>query len=158
MGFWAATDVRPLGMGRWPMPPRAEKRPVPKPPHSVARLQFLLVDEDHNDLNYYRELLEEQGYKVCIADSYEGAARCLEGKSFDFILVGQGTSAFEGRCVVERALSLDQRRPVVVLSRCLDIDCYLEAMQLGAVDYLEKPVSPAEMARVVRTHLRPRSH
>jgi FixJ family two-component response regulator len=60
--------------------------------------------------------------------------------------------------VVERALSLDQRRPVVVLSRCLDMNCYLEAMQLGAVDYLEKPVSPAEMLRVVRTHLRLTSH
>ena len=140
------------------MPPRAKKQPVPEEPQTAARLQFLLVDEDHNDLEYYRALLEEQGYKVCIANSYESAARCLEGKSLDFILVGQGTSAFEGRCVVERALRLDQRQPVVVLSRCLDMDCYLEAMQLGAVDYLEKPVSPAEIVRVVRTHLRPRSH
>ena len=139
------------------MPPETTKQPVPEEPQTAAKLRFLLVDEDHNDREYHRALLEKQGYKVCVSNSYREAARCLEDESFDFILVGQGTSAFEGRCVVERALSLDQRRPVVVLSRCLDIDCYLEAMQLGAVDYLEKPVSPAEMARVVRTHLRPRS-
>jgi two-component system phosphoglycerate transport system response regulator PgtA len=157
MGFWAAVHAGPLGMGRWLMPPETTES-LPEEAQTAARLQFLLVDEDHNDLEYYRALLEKQGYKVCASDSYEVAAHCLEDKPFDFILVGQGTAAFEGRCVLERARSLNQRQPVVVLSRCLDIDCYLEAMQLGAVDYLEKPVSPAEIVRVVRTHLRPTSH
>ena len=137
------------------MPPETTKQPVPEQPQTAAKLRFLLVDEDHNDLEYCRALLEKQGYSVLASDSYEGAARRLEDESFDFILVGQGTSAFEGRCVLEQALDLDRRRPVIVLTRCLDMDCYLEAMQLGAADYLEKPVSPAEMARVVSTHGRP---
>jgi DNA-binding response OmpR family regulator len=137
------------------MPPETTKQPVPEQPHSAAKLRFLLVDEDRNDLTHYRALLEEQGNIVFASDSYEGAARSLEDEPFDFILVGQGTSAFEGRLVVERALRLEQRRPVVILSRCLDMDCYLEAMQLGAADYLEKPVDPAELARVISTHWRP---
>jgi DNA-binding response OmpR family regulator len=33
------------------------------------------------------------------------------------------------------------------------MSCYTDAMQIGAVDYLEEPVSPPELARVVRTHL-----
>ena len=137
------------------MPPEATKQPVPEQPRLVAKRQILLVDEDHDDLEYYRALLEDQGHSVGASASYEDAVRRLENESFDLILVGQGTSAFEGRLVVERALSLDRWRPVVILSRCLDIDCYLAAMQLGAVDYLEKPVSPAELARVVSTHGRP---
>ena len=137
------------------MPPETTKQPVPEQPQTAAKLQFLLVDEDHDDLEYYRALLEEQGYRVYVSDSYESATRSLEDAPFDFILVGQGSSAFEGRCVVERALSLEQRRPVIILSRCLDMDCYLEAMQLGAADYLEKPVNPAELARVIITHRRP---
>jgi len=139
------------------MPPETTKQPVPKQPQTAAKLRFLLVDEDHNDLEYYRALLEKQGYIACVSDSYESAVRSLEHESFDFILVGQGTSAFEGRCVLEQALDLDRRRPVVVLSRCLDMNCYLEAMQLGAADYLEGPVTPAEMVRVVSTHRRPKA-
>jgi DNA-binding NtrC family response regulator len=139
------------------MPPETTKQPVLKEPQTADKLRFLLVDEDHNDLEYYRTLLEKQGYIACVADSYESAVRSLEDESFDFILVGQGTSAFEGRCVVEQALDLDRRRPVIVLTRCLDMDCYLEAMQLGAADYLEKPVSPSEMARVVSTHMQPKA-
>jgi response regulator RpfG family c-di-GMP phosphodiesterase len=135
------------------MPPETTKQPVPEQPQTAANLRFLLVDEDRNDLMHYRTLLEKQGYRVCASDSYEGAVRCLEDESFDCILVGQGTCAFEGRCVVKQALDLDRRRPVVVLSSCVDMNCYLEAMQLGAADYLEKPISPVEMDRVVTTHV-----
>ena len=137
------------------MPPETTKQPVPKQPQTAAKLRFLLVDEDHNDLEYHRALLEKQGYIARVLDSYESAVRSLEHESFDFILVGQGTSAFEGRCVLEQALDLDRWRPVVVLSRCLDMNCYLEAMQLGAADYLEKPISPTEMAQVVTTLVHP---
>jgi DNA-binding response OmpR family regulator len=45
--------------------------------------------------------------------------------------------------------------PVVVLTRCLEMSCYLEAMQLGAVDYLEKPLPPAEFERLVTAHCQP---
>jgi len=42
--------------------------------------------------------------------------------------------------------------PVVVMARCLDMTCYLEAMQLGAADYLAEPVTFSEMERVLRNH------
>lgn len=69
------------------------------------------------------------------------------------MVVSQGSQAFEGRTVLERAMQLDRRRPVLVLTRCMSMQCYLEAMQLGAVDYIEKPVPPAELLRFVRTHV-----
>jgi FixJ family two-component response regulator len=54
--------------------------------------------------------------------------------------------------VVERAIAMDRRLPVVVVARALDMTCYLEAMQLGAVDYLEEPVTVSEMGRVLGNH------
>ncbi len=59
----------------------------------------------------------------------------LESRAFEFIIVGQGSRFFEGRCVVERASKINLRLPVVVIARQLKMECYLEAMQLGAVDY-----------------------
>jgi DNA-binding NtrC family response regulator len=53
-------------------------------------------------------------------------------------------------------LARNRRTPVVVLTRCLEMNCYLEAMQLGAADYLEKPVAPAEFERLVTTYFEPR--
>jgi FixJ family two-component response regulator len=67
-------------------------------------------------------------------------------------MVSQGSRSFEGRCVVERAIEIDRRLPVLVVARCLDMGCYSDAMQLGAVDYLAEPVSVSEVGRVLGNH------
>lgn len=116
----------------------------------------MLVDEDAGDLRHYAAILEEQGYEVRKCPSYAEGEHCLQSECFDFIVVNQGTRAFEARSLVERVLMIDRRTPVLILTRCVDMNCYLEAMQMGAVDYLEKPLTPAELLRVVQTHLRSR--
>jgi DNA-binding NtrC family response regulator len=116
----------------------------------------LLVDADPKSLGYLRSVLQAAGYNVQACNSFLEGARCLDGKNFDLIIVSQGTRNFEGRSVLERAMEIDRQMPVVVTARCIDMDCYLEAMQLGAVDYLEEPVAVTELVRVVGNHLRPR--
>jgi DNA-binding NtrC family response regulator len=120
---------------------REPKRPVEG--------KILLVDEDAGDLKFYRSVLEGQGFEVSSCTSYEAGVQCLEQETFDFVLVSQGSPAFEGRTVLERALQVDRRRAVLVVARCVHMPCYLEAMQIGAVDYLEKPVPPLALLRFV---------
>ncbi len=59
--------------------------------------------------------------------------------------------------MLQRAIEIDRRTPILVVTRCLDINCYLEAMQLGALDYLERPLAASEITRLVETHSRPRT-
>ncbi len=117
--------------------------------------KFLLVDHDANDLEYYCQILRNEGYEVTTCTCYVEAARLLEREVFDFIVTSQGTRALEGLCVLSLALEIDRNTPVLVLARSTDMDFCLEAMQLGAVDWLEKPVPPAQLLWVVRNHLRP---
>jgi DNA-binding response OmpR family regulator len=120
---------------------------------ATHRAKLLLVDEEAGDLKTLRLALEGQGFQVLPCPTYDAGVECLGKEAFDFVVVSQGTQAFEGRRVVNRALELDRRCPVLVVTRCLDMACYLEAMQMGAIDYLEKPISPAEILRLVRAHL-----
>ena len=115
--------------------------------------KVLLVDEEAGDLRTLRLILEGQGFEVLTCTTFEGGVQCLETDLFDFVVVGQGTLAFEGRRVLDRAIQLDRHRPVLVVTRCIDMHCYLEAMQMGAIDYLEKPVPPADLLRFVRAHV-----
>jgi DNA-binding NtrC family response regulator len=110
------------------------------------------VVEEPEALHYYCHILEGSGYQVRACQSYAEGVCCLESEVFDFVMVSQGSRHFEGRCVLERAIEIDRRLPVVVVARALDVPCYLEAMHLGAVDYLEEPVTVAEMGRVLRNH------
>src|SRR5271169_6085238 len=119
------------------------------------RGKALVVDDDREDLRSYAEVLGRMGFEVKTFTDFHLAARCLEGESVDFVFVNQGSPAFEARSVVQQALARDRHTPVIVLAPRLDLGCYLEAMQLGAADYLEKPLAPAELEHLVTTHCRP---
>ena len=125
-------------------------------PSSALRGYALLVDEDAKDLKHFTTLLRLLGYSVQAFMNYREAERCLEHEHFDFVIVSQISPAFETRRLVEFALARDRDTPVVVLSRFLQMRCYLEAMRLGAVDYLEKPLTISEFERVVTTHCKAR--
>jgi DNA-binding NtrC family response regulator len=118
----------------------------------IGRTRILLVDEEPGDLRILRLVLEGHGLDVTTCTTYEAGVRNLETRRFDFIVVSQGSRAFEGRQVLDRVAQLDCHLPVLVVTRCLDMPRYLEAMQMGAIDYMEKPVPAAELLRFVRTH------
>ena len=115
--------------------------------------RVLIIDEDAGDLRNLRLILEGQGFQVSACATYEAGLRCLEAEPCDFVVVSQGSQSFEGRAVLDRAQQLDRRRPVLVVTRCINMPCYLEAMQMGAIDYLEKPIPPADLLRFVRAHV-----
>jgi putative two-component system response regulator len=119
---------------------------------SARPTKILLVDEEAGDLGSLCQALEGQGLQVFTCATYKTGIECLETEPFDLVVVSQGTPAFEGRGVLDRAQQQDRHRPVLVLTRCIDMRCYLEAMQMGASDYLEKPVSPMDLLQFVRTH------
>jgi two-component system KDP operon response regulator KdpE len=106
---------------------------------STRSIKVLVVDDEVGDLRILRLTLESQGYEVFTCTTYEAGIQCLEAEAFDFVVVSQGSQAFEGRSVLDHAMQMDRHRPVLVLTRCIDMHCYLEAMQMGAIDYLEKP-------------------
>jgi two-component system C4-dicarboxylate transport response regulator DctD len=117
----------------------------------------LVVDEDLDDLLYYSAVLQHHGYEVRSVPSYLDGAACLEHEDFDLIIVSQGSSNFEGRRVLARAIEKDRQTPVLVFTRSVDMSCYLEAIQSGALDYVQKPLPPSEIgelvARYLQTHL-----
>lgn len=130
--------------------------PVPKrlgAAHERPSLRILLVDEDPSDIRYYFGVLRALGHDVVVSASYPEALTLLEKENFDMAIVAQGSPAFEGRSVVAKALEINPDLPVLVVARTLDIDCYLEAMEMGAVDYLERCAAPLDFMRSVDTHL-----
>jgi two-component system sensor histidine kinase/response regulator len=124
-------------------------------PESTPRPKILIVDDNLDDLRWCRAILEHEGYDVDACNSYEeGAARASTGR-YDFVLVDQGGPNFAGQEVVKQATEMNRHTPVLVVTRCLEMSAYLEAMQLGALDYLEMPVPAPFLLREIESHVRP---
>ena len=113
----------------------------------------LLVLEEPRDLETYGSILCRLGYRILMCNSVAGAIEALEAENVSFVIVSQGSRAFEGRQVLERSLQLHPNAPVLVVARVLDMHCYLEAMDLGASDYLERP-DPEDVLWVLDTQMR----
>ena len=130
---------------------RPKKREAVTLPSAAGhkRRKVLVVDDDLNDLLRYSAILQHEGYDVRSTPSHKDAADRVRREKFDLIIVSQGTAAFEGRSVLARAFERNQKMPILVLSRSSDIDCYLEAMQMGAFDYREKPLVASELAEIL---------
>lgn len=118
-------------------------------------LKLLLVDEDAKDLDYYSEVLRYLGYEVRSVDSYAKAAASLGRERFDLVLVDQGSSDFEGRSVLTRAVEVDRHVPVLVLTRAVDADCCFEALDAGAYEYVQKPLTTSEVRELVSDYVKP---
>jgi DNA-binding NtrC family response regulator len=113
----------------------------------------LLVLDQTQDLELYGAYLHDRGYKTLRCAFPGEGLNSLETESISLVIVSQDTPEFEGRVVLERSIRLHPQVPVLVVARALDIHFYLEAMDLGATDYLERP-EPQDLAWVVDTQIR----
>lgn len=110
-----------------------------------ARFKILVFDQNLEDLAWHAEPFEARGFEVYKCTTIEAALRCIEREELDFALVDQASATFEGLRVIRHLVRYNLRTPFIVLTRTHDVPCYQQALSLGAVDYLRKPVPVAEM-------------
>ena len=112
----------------------------------------LLILEEPQDLEIYGTFLRDMGYETLMCNSPGEGINSLETESVSLVIVSQDTPVFEGRQVLERSVELHPEIPVLVVARVLDKHHYFEAMDLGAIDYLERP-EPHDLVWVVDTQI-----
>jgi DNA-binding response OmpR family regulator len=120
---------------------------------SISQLKLLVVDDDLEDLRSFSAILQQNGHEVDAFCSCEEGAAHAAREPYDFVLVSQGGRDFEGQQVIKGAKELDADRPVLVIARCPEMACYLEAMQLGAADYVPKPLSAHELLKAMEPYV-----
>jgi DNA-binding response OmpR family regulator len=118
-----------------------------------ARRKVLVFDQDVIDLGRHSEPFEAYGFQVHKCMSVETAMRCIEREDFDFALVDQGSSGFEGIRVIRHLVRYNLPTPFVVIARRRDELCHQKALALGAMDYLGKPVSSADIDWMIQKYL-----
>ena len=114
--------------------------------------RVLLVNKNPEDLSYYGAILQKMQCQVRTSSSFAMGAQCLKRGQYDLVVLDQGSSRFEGRQVLTTAKEVDTEVPVLVLARSYDRACYEQAMQWGALDYIEGRLSEAEVVTLLETY------
>ena len=111
---------------------------------------ILLVDDEPGMLRYIRTLLEVDDYKVETATTGEEAvARVQKGMQPDLVLLDLLMPGIDGIQTLEQLRSIQPGVKVVMLSCVSDTKKVVQAMRLGAHDYLTKPFQKAELDSVI---------
>jgi len=123
---------------------------------TTATPNILLVDDEPGMLRYIRTLLEVDSYKVETASSGTDALeRVQKGLNPDLVLLDLLMPGIDGLQTLEQLRQLQPTMKVVMLSCVSDTRKVVQAIRLGAHDYLTKPFQKAELDAVIKQCLRP---
>src|SRR5881296_3265517 len=112
--------------------------------------RILIVEDDEIFLRPLQRTLEVEGYDVLVVGSGEEAVELLKNDDMDLVLTDKRLPGVDGVELVRRIKSDHPDLAVVVMTAYGTIGSAVEAMRLGAEDYLVKPFEAAEMLMVLR--------
>lgn len=106
---------------------------------------LLLVDDDITFCQVLKQALEKRGFGVTVAHSVEEAIPLAEGNPPEFAIVDLKMGGAPGLVLVETLHQLDPNTRIVVLTGYASIATAVEAIKLGATQYLAKPANADEI-------------
>jgi two-component system, NtrC family, nitrogen regulation response regulator NtrX len=114
---------------------------------------ILVVDDEHDIRETLRGILEDEGYKVLLAESGEACLDQLKHRSCEVVLLDIWLPGMDGLDALERIRQTDGAPEVVMISGHGTIETAVRATKLGAFDFLEKPLSLDKTLIVIKNAL-----
>ena len=112
------------------------------------RIRLLIVDDEQSIRKLCMTVGEALGFACLEADSAESALALLEEHSAHMILTDMVMPSMSGLEFLEKVKKLLPRTEVAVMTGHGSVETAVQAMKLGAYDYISKPFSPLEELRL----------
>ena len=117
------------------------------------RARILVVDDEPIVRESIRDWLEDAGYQVATAESGEEALEMIETQDFSVVVLDIRLPGRTGIKVLKEIKAQKPQIKSIVITAYPSAEMADEAMKLGAVDYLIKPIAPDELERLIRETL-----
>ena len=115
--------------------------------------RILIIDDEPNITSSFASLLTDEGHLAEGASDAETGLKRIARSRYDLVLLDLNLPGLSGLDFLKRIKGDTTAPMVLVISGQSEIAVALEAMKLGAVDYLEKPVAPERLISSVRAAL-----
>ena len=114
---------------------------------------ILIVDDEPIVRESIRDWLVDDGYQVVTAESAEEALELLQKQEFSILVLDIRLPGKTGIQILKEIKALKPQIKSIVITAYPSAELAVEAMKLGAVDYLIKPVAPDELEKLIRETL-----
>lgn len=111
--------------------------------------RILVVDDESNIRLLLEEILSEEGYEVTTAEDATTARAAKRKQKFDLVLLDIWMPDTDGISLLKEWSEAGELGAIVMMSGHGTVDAAIEATRLGALDFIEKPVSLAKLLRTV---------
>jgi DNA-binding NtrC family response regulator len=106
--------------------------------------KVLVIDDEPFSREYFRRLLQPAKLKVDTAATAEEGLNILEHGSYDLVILDLRLPDADGICVLKRIRECAVHTPVIIITAYGTVGIAVEAMKLGAFDFLSKPFEDQE--------------
>jgi two-component system, NtrC family, nitrogen regulation response regulator NtrX len=118
------------------------------------KAHLLLVDDDPNTLASLSRAFRLAGHEATVCDNAARAVELLRAESFDLILSDVVMPGRSGLELLEDLKKAGVKTPIILISGQANIEMAVKATKLGALDFLEKPLSTDKLLLTVENALR----
>ncbi len=110
--------------------------------------KILIVDDDEGLIHFLRRFFAKEGYDVRDCGNGQAALDLIAGEPFDLILLDYKMPGLNGLDTLREVRRSQVKTPVIIMTAYGTTDTAIEAMKLGAYDYLPKPFDRQELQRI----------
>lgn len=120
----------------------------------MARKSILVVDDEKNQREILETILSGEGYDVTTASSGEAAMKFVADRHFDLVLTDLKMTGMSGLDLLKSLTDYDKSIIVILLTAHGSVDSAVDAMRLGAFEYLQKPYDSEKLLDTVSRALK----
>jgi DNA-binding NtrC family response regulator len=106
---------------------------------------ILIVDDDYASRLLISKILEKEKYEIVQASNGFDALTLLRKKSFDLVISDLRMDGMNGIELLQKARQIDPTLAVIILTGHASMQTAIDAVRLGAIDYLMKPINSDEL-------------
>ena len=117
--------------------------------HHQAMKSILIVEDDITYSLMLKTWLGKKGFKASTASNVARARKHLETEKVDLVLSDLRLPDHDGTDLLRWLADKDYDVPLIIMTGYADIQTAVQAMKLGASDYVAKPVNPDELLRKI---------
>jgi len=110
---------------------------------------IFIVDDDRYVLDSVSTLLREHGFNVTAFSNGQEAVRQFVSEPVDLVLTDVNMPIMTGIELLEKIRFLDRETPVLLMTAYADLDTAVQAIQMGAFDFIIKPYRPPYLVHAV---------